>query len=178
MATNTQKMAHKAPTIDNRRKPLFLIPFFAMVVLTGVPLAFPLNLIRLKLDIRTKVRLRGPSHAEAGVEGIESINAHKADENWLVVPPPFWISWPWAFTLIVGLVESGITPKQMRIIHNVSVERLRLKFLRFKRLTRGFDTRGITTAPVSYIYMSWFKSKTNAEKKIVHSGNSLADIKR
>lgn len=123
VAMNTQKRAHKAPTIDKRRKPLFLLLcFFAIGVVTGVPLAFPLNLIRLKLDIRTNVRLRGPSLAEAGVEGIESINAHKADENELV-SPPFWPSWSWAFTLTVGFVESGITPKQRWSIHNESVER-------------------------------------------------------
>ena len=87
---NTQKMAHKAPTIDKTRNPLFLLRFFATkVVVAGVP---P-NLIRLKLDIRTNVRLIGPSHAEAGVEGIESINAHRADENGLVPPPPFSPSW-------------------------------------------------------------------------------------
>lgn len=112
MAMNTQKMAHKAPTIDNRIKPLFLLRFFATVAITGAPLAFALNLRRLKLDIRTKVRLIGPSHAEAGVEGIESMNAHRADENGLV-PPPLSPSWSWAFTFIVGFVESRITPKQI-----------------------------------------------------------------
>lgn len=113
MAMNTQKMAHKAPTIDKRIKPLFLLRFFATAAITGAPLAFALNLRRLKLDIRTKVRLIGPSHAEAGVEGIESMNAHRADENGLV-PPPFSPSWSWAFTFIVGFVESRITPKYQR----------------------------------------------------------------
>lgn len=116
---NTQKMAHKAPIIDKTRKPLFPARFFAMVPLlvlvAKVPLAFALNLMRLKLDIRTKVLLRGPSHAEAGVEGIESINAHRADENWLLVPPPFCPSWSWAFTVLVGFVDSGITPNQIGI---------------------------------------------------------------
>ena len=109
---NTQKMAHKAPTIDKRRNPLFLLRFFAATVLVtgGVPLAFLLYLIRLKLDIRTKVRLIGPSHAEAGVEGIESMNARRADVNGLV-PPPFPPSWSWALT--VRFVEPGITPMQI-----------------------------------------------------------------
>lgn len=77
---NTQKMAHKAPTTDKRRKPLFPIPFFAAVTLLVVT-DVALNLIRLKLDIRTKVLLSGPSQAEAGVEGIDSSKAHIADEN-------------------------------------------------------------------------------------------------
>lgn len=89
---NTQKMAHKAPTIDKTNKPLFLIRFLATVTLLAVT-DVPLNLIRLKLDIRTKVLLSGPSQAEAGVEGTESSNAHIADENWLLVSPPFWHSW-------------------------------------------------------------------------------------
>lgn len=121
-------MAHKAPIIDKRRKPLFLIRFFAIVTLLVVT-DVPLNLMRLKLDIRTKVALRGPSQAEAGVEGIDSISAHRADENWLVVPPPFWPSWSWAITFIVGFVDSGITPKQIGI-HNVSAERLSLLSLK------------------------------------------------
>ena len=111
MAINTQKMAHKAPTIDKSKNHLFLLRFFAITaVVTGVPFAIPLNLIRVKLDIRTKVRLIGPSHAEAGVEGIESMNAHRADENGLVPPPPFTPSWSWAFT---RFVEPGSTPKQI-----------------------------------------------------------------
>ena len=104
-------MAHKAPTIDKSKNHLFLLRFFAItVVVTGVPFAIPLNLIRVKLDIRTKVRLIGPSHAEAGVEGIESMNAHRADVNGLV-PPPFSPSWSWALT--VRFVEPGITPMQI-----------------------------------------------------------------
>jgi hypothetical protein len=109
----TQKMAHKAPITDKTRNPLFPVRFFAMVPLLVVLVTdIALNLIRLKLDIRTKVRLIGPSLAEAGVEGIESINAHRADENWLLVPPPFCPSCSWAFTVIVGLVDSGITPDE------------------------------------------------------------------
>lgn len=126
---NTQKMAHKAPIIDKSRNPLFLIRFLAMVTLLVV-IAIPLNLMRLKLDIRTKVPLRGPSQAEAGFEGIESINAHRAEENWLVVPLPFWPSWSWAFTLVVGFLDSGLTPKHIGIL-KVSAERL----LRFNILT-------------------------------------------
>lgn len=118
VAMNTQKMAHKAPTIDKTRNPLFLLRFFATtVVVAGVPLAFPPNLIRLKLDIRTNVRLIGPSHAEAGVEGIESINAHRADENGLVPPPPFSPSWSWAVTLVVRFVEPGITSTPRQIVY-------------------------------------------------------------
>ena len=111
MAINTQKMAHKAPTVDKSKNHLFLLRFFVITaVVTGVPFAIPLNLIRVKLDIRTKVRLIGPSHAEAGVEGIESMNAHRADVNGLV-PPPFPPSWSWALT--VRFVEPGITPMQI-----------------------------------------------------------------
>jgi|APAra0007618328_1042625.scaffolds.fasta_scaffold01250_5 hypothetical protein len=110
VALNTQKIAHKAPIIDNRRKPLLLIRFFATVTFLLVT-DVPLNLMRLKLDIRTKVWLRGPSQAEAGVDGIDSNNSHRADENWLLVPPPFCPSLYWGFTLIVGFIDSGITPK-------------------------------------------------------------------
>lgn len=94
---NIQKMAQNAPKIDNKNKPL-LLPVLLTVAasLPAATFAFLLfNLTRLKLDILSKARLtRGLSAADAGVVGIDSTNAHSAEENLLVAPRPSLSSSP------------------------------------------------------------------------------------
>lgn len=89
---NTHKIAHKAPIIERKMNPLFppvLLPVSETLPAETISfLAFSLTL--LKLDIRLKARLtKGVSAAEAGVVGIDSTKAHKAEEILLVTASSF-----------------------------------------------------------------------------------------
>jgi hypothetical protein len=99
LPTNTHKMAHKTPTIDNKTNPLFLLALLTLaaplaattlILLTFILILLAAStlmlltfiLILLKLDIRSKALLtNGFSEADAGVVGMDSTKPHKAEEN-------------------------------------------------------------------------------------------------
>jgi hypothetical protein len=82
--TNTHKIAHKTPIIDNKTNPLFPPVLLALAApLPASTLMFlTFILILLKLDIRSKALLtKGFSEADAGVVGMDSTKPHKAEDN-------------------------------------------------------------------------------------------------
>lgn len=83
------KKAHKAIIIEKKRKGTpFLLALFKVVV--SLPAATMVGMIftLLKLDIRFRARFtKGFSAADAGVVGIDSTKAQRAEENLFVVTP-------------------------------------------------------------------------------------------
>lgn len=91
---NTHKMAHNAPRTEKRKNPPFLLLLLVLLLIrveesTGETVVlFILILLLPKLDTRSNVRLTRPfSAAEAGVVGIVSTKAQRAEETRLAEPP-------------------------------------------------------------------------------------------
>lgn len=88
---SAHKMALTTPITEMYNNPLLVVPVLLIVSAplpaeTFVFLRFTLT--RLKLDIRSKARFtKAFSAADAGVVGIDSTNAHSAEENRLAAPP-------------------------------------------------------------------------------------------
>lgn len=83
VAIKTQKMAQSATRTGRKKKLLFLPALLASELLPAVTLALTLFILNLlKLDIRSKARFtKAFSEADAGVVGIDSTKAHRAEEN-------------------------------------------------------------------------------------------------
>lgn len=87
---NIHKMAHNRPSNEKKKNPLLhLIKLLEVAeVLPAATFTFLLFILTLlKLDIRSKARFtRALSEAEAGVVGIDSTKAQRAEENPESVP--------------------------------------------------------------------------------------------
>lgn len=86
----THKKAHKAIRIGKKRNETPFLPALFIVAVSLLPAAMLLSVglifTLLKLDIRFKARFtKGFSAADAGVVGIESTKAHRAEDNLLVL---------------------------------------------------------------------------------------------
>lgn len=90
---NTHRIAKIIPRTEIKKNPLLLLAFLA--VATPLPaeilvfVAFILTL--LKLDIRSKARFtKAFSEADAGVVGIDSTKAQRAEVNQFCSESPSW----------------------------------------------------------------------------------------
>lgn len=109
----THKKAHKAIRIGKKRKETpFLPALFIVVVSIPAVMSVGFIFIMLKLDIRFKARFtKGFSAADAGVVGIESTKAQRADDNLLVVATSSIVLLRFSVLSVGKLTESHTTPK-------------------------------------------------------------------
>lgn len=109
----THKNAHKAIRIGKKRNETPFLPAL-FTVAVSLPAAILVGLIftLLKLDIRFKARpTKGFSAADAGVVGIDSTKAQRAEENLLVVLTSSTVLLRFSVLSEGKLTESQTTPK-------------------------------------------------------------------
>lgn len=115
---NTHKMANNAPTIEKRKNlPFLLLPLLLVMrdeeLILETVVLFIFNLLLLKLGIRSKSNDWLTSAADAGVVGIDSTKAQRAEETRLAElcsPTSFSFASPTKFE------ESHNTPIYIAII--------------------------------------------------------------